>query len=407
MVIYRQIKEGGLDYRAMSLVYTSLLALIPLLAVSFSVLKAFGAEAYLEPLIKEMLKPLSGNTQAVTEQLFASVKSLDVGLLGSIGLLSLLYTSISLLDKIEDSFNHIWRRGGKTSRSMWRRFSGYVSFVLIGPLLVFSAFGGINELLQRAAEFHWLKGGMNLVLPLIQALLPYAFIIVAFALLYKLLPDARVDMRSAWFGGLIAGLSWKMEGWIFASFMAGSADYHAVYSTFAILILFMIWLYLSWLLVLVGAQIVFFHQHPRYLAVRNAQARLSGRMFERLGLLVMVLIGRRFFRGEPPLRVQDLAERLALPDDWVDELVSVLSEKGYVMPAGQEGGAVAPARDLSTISLMDVLEVLRAAHEQDFPLSLSLLTEPEVDSLMGRFDGAVREVIAKQTVLDLILKGEA
>ena len=108
--VFRQIKEGGLDYRAMSLVYTSLLALIPLLAVSFSMLKAFGADAYLEPIIMEILDPLGEKRESVAKFILDSVRGLDVGVLGSVGLLSLLYTSISLLEKIEDSFNYIWRK---------------------------------------------------------------------------------------------------------------------------------------------------------------------------------------------------------------------------------------------------------------------------------------------------------
>lgn len=407
LAIYGQIKERGLDYRAMSLVYTTLLALIPLLAVSFSILKAFGADAYLEPMLMEILKPLGGNSGSVANHLLDSVRCLDVGLLGSVGLLSLLYTSVSLLDKIEESFNHIWRRSAKASRSLWRRFSDYLSFILVGPLLVFSAFGGMNEILHRVTEFQLLEGGASVILPLLQGLLPYLFIVAAFAFLYQIIPDAPVSMRSAWFGGLVAGLSWKLVGWIFGAFMAGSAQYHAVYSTFAILILFMVWLYLSWLIVLLGVQVVFFHQYPRYLGLRDGLARPSGRLSERLGLLAMVLIGRRFFHGERPWCVPELAERLALPDDWVDELVAVLTAKGFIMAAGREGEAVTPARDLSTIKVSDVVEAMRNAHEDEFPLSPALLAEPSVDGLMGRFDGALRELGAAHTVFDLIVKGDA
>jgi len=407
MAVYRQIQEGGLDYRAMSLVYTSLLALIPLLAVSFSMLKAFGADAYLEPLLVELLKPLSGNTETVAVHLIESVKRLEVGLLGSVGLLSLLYTSVSLLEKIEESFNHVWRRRPGISRSLWRRFSDYLSFIMVGPLLVFTAFGGMNEILHRFAEYHWFEDGIGLLVPLFKSLLPYLFVIAAFAFLYQIIPNAPVATRSAWFGGLVAGLSWKLVGWIFATFMAGSAQYNAVYSTFAILILFMFWLYLSWLIVLLGVQVVFFHQHPRYMALRSGQARLSAKMSERLGLLTMLLIGRRFFHGEPPWSVAALAERLALPDDWVDELVSVLASKGFISAVGKNGGTVMPARDLSTIAVLDVVEAMRSAHEADFPLNLDVLADPQVDGLMGRFEGALREVGSAYTVLELIREGEA
>ncbi|MFZ4704131.1 MAG: YihY/virulence factor BrkB family protein, partial [Candidatus Methylumidiphilus sp.] len=186
--LFRQIKEAGLDYRAMSLVYTSLLALIPLLAVSFSVLKAFGAEAYLEPIIMEILDPLGDKKEAVASFILNSVRSLEVGLLGSIGLLTLLFTSISLLEKIEDSFNYIWRKPAKDSRGLLRRFSDYLSFILIGPLLVFSAFGGMTELFHRIPDVQEVKGVVSPITAFVQPMVPTLFIIAAFTLIYKLIP---------------------------------------------------------------------------------------------------------------------------------------------------------------------------------------------------------------------------
>ena len=189
----------------MSLVYTSLLALIPLLAVSFSVLKAFGADAYLEPIIMEVLDPLGEKKESVATFILSAVKGLDVGLLGSVGLLSLLYTSISLLEKIEESFNFIWRKRAKLSRGLVRRLSDYLSFILVGPLLVFSAFGGMNELLHRIPDSQEVKGMMSPLLAVFQPMLPSLFIIAAFTFIYKLIPDARVSTRSALVGGVMAG----------------------------------------------------------------------------------------------------------------------------------------------------------------------------------------------------------
>ncbi|MFM8332304.1 MAG: YihY/virulence factor BrkB family protein [Candidatus Methylumidiphilus sp.] len=401
--VFRQIKEGGLDYRAMSLVYTSLLALIPLLAVSFAMLKAFGADAYLEPLLLQLLDPLGENKASIAATMLDSVRRLDVGVLGSVGLLSLLYTSVSLLDKIEESVNHIWRRQAKFSRSLVRRFSDYLTFILVGPLLVFSAFGGMSELFHRVNNHPWLDDGISLFVPVFQSTLPYLFIIAAFAFLYKLIPDAPVKLRSALFGGAIAGMAWKLVGWVFASFMAGSAQYHAVYSTFAILVLFMVWLYMSWLVVLLGVQVTFFHQYPRYMALRSRQPRLSGRVAERLGLLALVLVGRRFFRGEPPWLAHDLALRLEVPDDCVDDIVSVFIGKGYIMAVGRDADGVIPARDFSTLTVLEVLDAIRSAHEDDFPLSLDALAEPGLDAVLGRCDTGIREAAGGLTLRDLAL----
>jgi membrane protein len=400
--VFRQIKEAGLDYRAMSLVYTSLLALIPLLAVSFSTLKAFGADAYLEPILLEVLKPLRGNTEEVARTLFESVKRLDVRVLGSVGLLSLLYTSVSLLEKIEDSFNHIWRKRAKISRGLVRRFSDYLLFILAGPLLLFSAFGGVNEMLLRLNEVDGIDGQISLLLLGLQTLLPYLLTVAAFTFLFKVIPDAPVKFYSALFGGVLAGLSWRLVGWVFGTFMAGSAQYHAVYSTFAILILFMVWLYLSWLIVLLGVQVTFFYQHPRYLFLQSSQPRLSARLAERLGLLVMVLVGRRFFHGTTPWTMQELSAQLALPDDCVDELLSALCAKGFLMQLGEEAGVVLPGRDLSAIAVVDVMDALRSNHERDFPLNPERWMEAAVDGYVGRFEQAAREALGAATIRDLI-----
>lgn len=402
--VFRQIKENGLDYRAMSLVYTSLLALIPLLAVSFSVLKAFGADAYLEPFFYEILKPLGESAHSVADYILDSVKKLNVGLLGSIGLLSLMYTSISLLDKIEESFNHIWRIRAAVSRSLYRRFSDYLSFILVGPLLVFTAFGGMSEIFSRINNIHMLEGQISLLSQIFETVLPYLFIVAAFALLFQIIPDAPVKLGSSLFGGLIAGLAWKLVGWLFGAFMSGSAQYHAVYSTFAILILFMVWLYMSWLIVLLGVQLTFFHQYPRYLFLKHGRARLSPRLFERLGLLLMVLVGRRFAYGHPPWGVHELSERLKLPDDWVGELLSLLQEKGYLMAVGGDRESFMPARDFSTIPVMDVLNALRSAREEDFLLSVESLAEPSVDGLVDSWELATRNAVGEATLRDLIVE---
>lgn len=395
-----------MDYRAMSLVYTSLLALIPLLAVSFSVLKAFGVDAYLEPIILETLDPLGDKKGSVAKFILDSVRGLDVGVLGSVGLLSLLYTSISVLEKIEESFNHIWRKRTKPSRGLMRRLSDYLSFILVGPLLVFSAFGGMSELFNRIPDVQEVKGVMNPVLAVFQPMLPNLFIIAAFSLIYKLIPDTPVNSRSALVGGVAAGLSWKLAGWVFATFMAGSAQYNAVYSTFAIPILFMVWVYLSWLIVLLGVQVSFFHQHPRYLFLRHGQTRLSSKLFERLGLLVMVLVGKRFFKGDPPWNIGELATRLELPEQSVDDLLRVLTEQGFIMLIDGDLETIAPARDFSTIALLDVLDAMRNAYHDDFPSGVGGAGEPVVDGLFDRIGGAIRTIGGAATIRDLVLESQ-
>jgi membrane protein len=361
LAVMREVKQGGLDYRAMSLVYTSLLALVPLLAVSFSVMKAFGGESQLEPLLLELLAPLGDNAEAVAGRILDSVKKLRVGLLGFLGFAFLFYTSVSLLEKIEESFNHIWRT--KTSRSLLRRFSDYLSFTLVGPLLLVSVFGGLSGLVESGPRTRVWRGLFEPVLHSAHVLLPYVFVIAAFTFLYCYVPNAKVSGRAALAGGVAAGLAWKAAGWAFSGFIAGSTQYHAVYSSFAILVLFMIWLYVSWLIVLLGVQVSFYCQHPRYLRLRSTHLRLAPRSFERVGLSLMWLVGCRFIEGGPAWTAETLADTLDLPEDCVNELLDVLRESGLLMPVGADEPGFVPARDLAAISMAELLCALRGAHD--------------------------------------------
>lgn len=399
--IVRDIRAGGLEYRAMSLVYTSLLALIPLLAVGFSIMKTFGAESNLYPLLMELFAPLGDKADLVAERILDSVRRMKVGVLGGVGFLFLFFTSVDLLEKIEESFNHIWRT--RISRNLLRRFSDYLTFTLIGPFLVFTAFGGLAGLFGKKASRLWMQDWFGPIYPALPRIIPYLFVVAAFTFFYWLIPNTRVKLRAALLGGFVAGTLWKLAGWMFAVFMAGSVQYHAVYSSFAILVLFMFWLYVSWLIVLLGVQVAFYVQHPTYLKFRPGPVQISARLLERLGLALMMLIGRRFVRGEPAYSVDVLAERLDLPEDCIVEVLETLVDKNLLMPLDRTHKTYVPARDLAGVSLVELLTVLRAVHEKDFPVQNEVFCEPVLKAVAARLDQAGRDALARLSWRDLAI----
>lgn len=401
VAIFREIRGGGLEYRAMGLVYTSLLALVPLLAVGFSVLKTFGAESDLYPLLSEMLAPLGDEADGVAGRLLDSVKRLKVGVLGGVGFLFLFFTSVDLLEKIEESFNHIWR--SRTSRTMLRRFGDYLTFTLIGPFLVFTAFGSVAGLFGHRPPRVWTQGIPGLMYQSLQNILPYVFVVIAFTFFYWVIPNTRVRFRAALVGGVLAGILWKLAGWMFELFIASSAQYHAIYSSFAILVLFMIWLYVSWLIVLLGVQVSFFYQHPGYLRFGPGPLRLSARVYERMGLAIMLQAGERFLRGDAPCGFEQLAEHLDLPEEGTLDILEVLASAGLLMPVGRERGIYAPARDLSAILLVDVLTVLRSAHEDASISASSRLAHPVLSGLTDNLDSALQSALAGRTLRDVLV----
>ena len=332
--------QGQLTLRAMSLVYTTLLSLVPLLALSFSMLKAFGIHNQLEPLLLKFLAPLGEQGTELATQIVQFVENIGVGVLGSLGLLLLVYTVVSLIQKVEASLNFIWHVN--SVRNLSQRLSGYLSVVMVGPLLVVTALGitastmntGLVQQIVAIEPFGSLVIGLT-------KLVPYILVIGAFSATYILIPHTNVKWRSALLGGLIAGVLWETVGWGFASFIVGSAKYEAVYSGFAILILFLFWLYLNWLVLLLGASIAFYHQNPAYQASGTIHKPLGNRAKELLALEILRLIGKAYQDGDRKWTLENLLEDISLPMESVNEILQKLLSRKLLVNAGDADTAVA------------------------------------------------------------------
>ena len=263
-------RNDVLNLQAMSLTYSTLLSFVPFLAVMFSVLKAFGVQNVLEPFLAQMLQPLGAEASAVTNKIINFVENIRIGILGAVGLAMLFYTVVALVAKIEDALNQIWR--SPRSRSWGQRTTAYLSVVLVGPVMVFTALA-----LTASAQSYWLVarlfkiGFVSYVFTLTTSVMPFVLLCATFTFLYKFIPYTKVRLRSALVGGAAAGILWQLVGMGFAAFVANSAQYAAIYSSFAIMIVFLIWLYVGWLIFLVGAP----RLHTRG-AARHGRSSISG-----------------------------------------------------------------------------------------------------------------------------------
>ncbi|OOG24045.1 ribonuclease BN [Thioalkalivibrio denitrificans] len=396
--IGREVSEGQLTLRAMSLVYTTLLSMVPLLALSFSVLKAFGAHNQMEPLLLGMLEPLGEQGVEIVDNIIGFVDNMRVGVLGFIGLIFLLYTVIALVQKIESAFNYTWRITG--TRGLAERFSNYLSVILVGPVLVVSALGitasvMATAVMQQAMEVQLVGEAVQLA----GRMVPYLLIIGAFTFIYVFVPNTRVKLLPALVGAVVAGLLWQSMGWAFAAMMAGSTRYAAIYSSFAIMIMLLIWLYLSWLILLIGANVAFFVQYPEYMLVRRGEVQLSAALKERLALRVMRLIGERFHAGRGPTALDGLAHELDMPVEAVARVIEALRRAGLLVKAGQEPAAYVPGRDTDQITLKACLDAVRGA---DSTVPGPRGDDELVDSLMEELDQALGDRLEGKTLAALI-----
>jgi membrane protein len=401
-VIIGDLLDGQLTLRAMSLVYTTLLALVPLLAVSFSVLKGFGVHNQIEPLLLNFLKPMGERGIELTSRIIGFVDSVKAGVLGSVGLGLLIYTVISLIQKIELACNDTWHVG--SSRPLSQKFSDYLSVILIGPVLVFSALGITASLMSTAVVQKVVAIKVfGSLMKLATRLVPYLLVIAAFTFVYIFVPNTRVRIRSALTGGLVAGVLWEASGWGFASFVVTSAKYTAIYSGFAILIMFMIWLYLSWLIVLVGASVAYYHQHPESVTAYRRELRLSNRMQEKLALLVMFLVGKNYYDNLPALTLEDFAQRFHLPMEALEPIVEALEGYGLLTQTGHQPPTYLPARPLDTTGLKEVLDAVRVANEMADLKPQSEPAELAVEQLIDHLDQAMERALRGSTLKELAL----
>ncbi len=400
----REVQRGDLTMRAMSMVYTTLLALVPLLALSFSVFKALGLHNEIEPMLLNLLQPLGSEAPRVTEQLMGFVDNIKIGVLGSIGIALLFYTVLSMIQKVEAAFNTIWRI--PASRPFGQRVSQYLVVLLLGPLALTLAFGITASLSSHSLVASLLSlPGIGEGVLLLGFLTPFLVICGIFAFLFKYVPNTYVQPSAAIVGGLVSGLMWQAAALGFANFVAGSSNYNAIYSSFAILIVLLIWLYVAWLVLLIGCQISYFMQHPEYLTRERDHRNLGPLETEALLLDAMVEIGHRFGAGEPALDAQALCHKLDARPEHLSPLLDALIEAEAL--AEDVEGRLRLARPAEALSLAWLAEQAHLRLSRPAGSHPRRASDARVQKVSGELEAARRGALGERTLADLLAREPA
>jgi len=395
--LLRDWLRGELNMRAMSLVYTTLLSLVPLMAFSFSVLKGLGARSDLQLLVYEFFRPMGAAADQLTARVMQFVENVRGGVLGSVGLAFLIYTVITTVQKVEESFNFVWRVD--RPRSWARRLSEYVSVMIIGPVFMVAALGLLASA-ENTALAQWLSQhlGLGAMLASLSHLGPHLLVAAVFTFMYSFIPNTRVRFVPALVGGITAGVLWALVSRLFASVIAYSAQMVAIYTGFAIVLTALIWIYLNWLILLIGAQLCFYVQCPQYLPHGHSPVELNGRMFEHVGLAAMQLIGKDFAAGRRYWTNNHLAEALDVPSVALAPVMASLESAGIVVATEQE--CWMPARSMETITLVEIMDAIRGARPGR--KAVAIAATPTADALMQEIEDAIYERLGARTLQDLI-----
>lgn len=403
-IFYGAIRDisGGLpSLRAMGLVYITLISLVPLLAVSFSVLKGFGVHNQLEPALVGLLEPLGEKGLELSTKIITFVDQVNVGVLGSIGLIALVFSVLTLVKKIESAFNFTWRI--TVARSIVQRFSNYLSVILLGPFLLFTA-AGITASFNSSTVVDQIASiePFGTIIILIGEVTPFLLTIISFSFMYMLIPNTKVKFQSAFYGAVAATLLWKVSGAIFTAFIVDSTNYTAIYSGFAILIIFMIWIYVNWLIVLSGASIAYYHQNPDRISNKSLIIRLSCRLREKLALTVMQLIATSFHHKQQPWSVKRLAEVTNISEQALELIISALLENQLLSSTGKDSQYFLPRQSLENIRLDMILDAVRSAEETPLLHPDDVKSVNQVNDTIAKIELAINNATRGISLKDLV-----
>lgn len=395
VMVWRNFLRHRCLVRASALAYTSLLAMVPMLAVVFGIttsfLKTQGQErinAMVQRVVDMVIPPASMSTNLVAPGAAAAAYETEGGLSGLIrkdkvlearkqvaawiheyiqnaysgtvgitGMILLIFTGIAMLSRVEVTFNDIW--GVTRGRTWFWRVVLYWSVISLGPLLLIAA-------LVMATGSH-MEATKNLLhtMPLLGRflfqVLPVLMLGLAFGLFYFLMPNTRVDWRAALVGGLVAGLLLHLNNLISVLYVSRVVTYSKIYGSLGMVPVFMVGLYLSWLILLFGAQVAYAYQNRAVYVQEKQSEQVHELGRELVALRIMTLLAERFEQGLPPATVSELAARLQVPSQLVQRLMAVLLRAQLAVEIAGREPAYAPARPAARITCHEVLLALRTA----------------------------------------------
>ncbi len=342
--------------RAAALTFTTILSIVPFLAVAFSISKGFGLQN--SEKMREWVLALTAGRPEVADKIIEYIDRTNVQALGWVGVATLIFTVLSLVGTIEKAFNTIW--GVEKGRSAWRRIADFFPVILFGPLILFVA-SSFNVSLQKqdiVASVLSVEAIGYLEAIFLKAA-PYALIIMAFSMMYAFIPYVRVKLVSAVLGGAVGGILWQLAQWAYIYWQIGAAKYNAIYGSFAQLPVLLIWIYISWVIVLLGSEVSYAWQNLNSFVKQRYFGRATPFERQKIAVLMMIVLAKRFQDGRPLPSVEEISDGLMAPTSLVSDIFTLLQKAGYTILTDIKGCEVyAPARALDDVRVLDVIRVI-------------------------------------------------
>jgi membrane protein len=372
LLAWRGFQNNRISLHASALTFYSLLSLVPVAALAFGISKGFGFEERFEKVIRELFADRE-DLRAVADYIinFANNMLMEIngGFIAGIGLIVLFWSVMQVLGNIEDSFNAIWEI--KKSRPFIRKFSDYLSIMLIAPVLFFIS----STITVSITDYVSLSTGLFQYLgPLVSflvKLLPYILIFLLFTILYVIMPNTKVIFKYGLYAGIIAGTIFQITQWVYIHFQIGVSRYGAIYGSFLALPLFLVWMQLSWLIVLLGAELSFAYQNIEKYEFESEALNIPSDKKRLVTFLILHQIIKGFVHGIHPLSASQISHTLQIPIRLVRDILFDLNESGLIAETTTESPkerAFLPAVDINQMTISFVQNKLEM-HGQDLSIA--------------------------------------
>ncbi len=357
--------------QASALTFYSLLSIVPVMAMAFGIAKGFGFEKILQ---KELLERLSGQEEIAHRIIEFSGKLLSEtkgGIMAVMGLIFLIWAVVKMFSRIEAAFNAIWDI--KRGRPAIRKFTDYIALFLTAPFLVIlsgSATVFITTRLNKIMSGPGYISFLHSVTSFFLKLLPYTAIWMLFTFLYIFMPNKKISVKAGLIGGIIAGTIYQTAQMIYIGFQVGVSHYNAIYGSFAALPLFLIWLEVSWIILLFGAEIVFICENADDIGISkdwHGEYPISIKLKKLFCLRIVLLCVKRFAQGVKPASDLDIASELGISVGLVRIFLLTLVNCEILAEVNTKNGCrFQPARSIENLSIMSVIDAIEEKGQGDY-----------------------------------------
>lgn len=362
--------------KASALTFYSLLSVVPVLAVLFGIAKGFGFDKAMEAEIRERFLEQPEVSEKLIEFAYSWLQSVQGGLIAGVGTVILLWSVLGLLNNIETALNSIWKT--RFARSYTRKLSDYLATMIICPIF-FVTSSSINLFLStrisETAHENIVFEAISPVLLSILKLFPFFLSWVLFTFVYLFMPNTKVYFRSAIIAGVLAGTTFQLWQWIYIRFQIGASSYGAIYGSFAALPLFLVWLQISWLILLAGAEVAFELENDLFVPSRNVVPIAS----KAAALLITYRCIESFVLGQPPQTDRSLSHELGMSLNHLQVLLEALQKENILSAVSYRDKTIGyqPARSIESITFMRVCQAIEKNNE----LIASLQETPQLDKI--------------------------